>query len=81
MDWSGSYNNAQSGGIPSLKIYDEGQDLGLGLSKISIFQWQPSFDVEFEIDTLTDLTEPIGYSQSNDIWVYGDDEIEDYDKN
>jgi len=76
LDWSGSYNNAQSGGIPSLKIYDEGQDLGLGLSKISIFQWQPSFDVEFEIDTLTDLTEPIGYSQSNDIWVYGDDEIE-----
>ena len=76
LDWSGSYANAQSGGIPSLKIFDEGQDLGMGLSKMSIFQWQPSFDVELEIETLADITEPIGYSQSNDIWVYADDEIE-----
>ena len=76
LDWD--YPENKAGGIPSLKIFDEGQDLGLGLSKISIFLWQPSFNVELEIVNLTDITEPIGYSDSNNMWLFRDDEIELY---
>jgi len=76
LDWNGSYNSAQSGGIPSLKIFDEGQDLGLGLSKISIFLWQPSYDVEMELINLKDITDPVGVIESNNMWLLRGDEIE-----
>lgn len=76
MDWNGLNQSGQGGGLPSLKVFDEGQDLGLGLSKISIFQWQPSFEVELIIVNLSDLTEPIGQTESSDIWLFSGDEIE-----
>ena len=78
LDWNGSYNLAQGGGIPSLKIFDEGQDLGLGLSRISIFLWQPSFEIELEIINLADITGPIGFTESNNMWLFRGDEIELY---
>ena len=76
LDWNGSYNSGQGGGIPSLKIFDEGQDLGLGVSKISMFLWQPSFEIEIEITSLEDITEPVGVIESNNMWLLRGDEIE-----
>ena len=47
-------------GTPSLKIYDEGQDLGLGLSRMTVFDWTLSSQLELGALVLRDETLPHG---------------------
>ena len=62
-------------GTPSLKIFDEGQDLGLGLSRMSAFDWTLKSELELGIFNITDQTLPIGTVSDTQIWVHEDDTL------
>ena len=62
-------------GTPSLKVFDEGQNLGLGLSRLSVFNWQLSTELYLGPIEISDQTEPIGVITPTEIWVHSDDNI------
>ena len=62
-------------GTPSLKIYDEGQDLGLGLSRMTVFDWTLSSQLELGALVLRDETLPHGTVEEFNIWVHKNDTL------
>ena len=60
-------------GTPSLKVYDEGQNLGLGLSRMTVFDWTLSTELALGPIELADQTQPYGVITSNEIWVHSND--------
>ena len=62
-------------GTPSLKIYDEGQDLGLGLSRMTVFDWTLSSQLELGTLVLRDETLPHGTVEEFNIWVHKNDTL------
>jgi hypothetical protein len=62
--------------IPSLKIFDEGQDLGLGLSKMTLFSWVPSSLLTVQSTLFEDRTLPIGDTEDGHLWVHRNDTVQ-----
>ena len=62
-------------GTPSLKIFDEGQNLGLGLSRLTVFDWELSTELYLGSIEMTDRTEPSGTLAPTELWVHADDDV------
>ncbi|MFL2950134.1 MAG: hypothetical protein ACJZ40_07100 [Candidatus Poseidoniaceae archaeon] len=75
LAWSFDSSSLTEAAIPSLKVFDEGQDLGLGLSKISIFAWHVSSQLEVSFIQFEDLTSPIGSVVGHHFWLHRNDEL------
>ena len=68
-------NASNLSGTPSLKIFDEGQNLGLGLSRLTVFDWSLSSELYLGSFEMTDQTQPFGALTDTDIWVHADDNL------
>ncbi len=75
LDWNATFEFASGGWIPSLKVIDEGNDLGLGLSKINRLEWTPSNAVELRWLNITDMTQPIGSHNETTHWFHRNDRV------
>ena len=73
LAWSMAESPLDSEAVPSLKVYDEGQDLGLGLSRLNVFAWNISSDLEIESLLFEDLTLPIGETGHEHLWIHRGD--------
>ena len=60
LRWSAVIDNQNLTGIPSLKVFDDGQDLMLGTSYIRGLSWQVNSAVAVDNILFTDTVEPIG---------------------
>ena len=70
LGWNASTTVAASGGTPSLKVFDEGQDLGLGLYQLNELAWQPSTDIELRWLNITDTQAPFGENDGTTYWFH-----------
>ena len=68
-------NASDLSGTPSLKVFDEGQNLGLGLSRLTVFDWNLSTELALGSVEISDQTEPSGTFSATDIWVHANDEL------
>ena len=62
-------NPSDLAGTPSLKVFDEGQNLGLGLSRLTVFNWSLSTEVSLGPLEMSDQTQPLGTLTDTEIWV------------
>ena len=69
LSWSAVTNNPNLSGIPSLKIFDDGQDLRLGTSYIRGLSWQINSAVAVNNILFTDTTEPVGMTLNSTLWA------------
>lgn len=76
LAWSLAGQNIPSESIPSLKVYDEGQDLGLGLSRLSVFSWSMASALSIESTVFVDQTAPIGDTSDGHLWLHRNDTVE-----
>mgnify|MGYP001260253671 FL=1 len=74
LDWNVS-RNLTDGGVPSLKVLDEGQDLGLGLYRLSALSWVASDDVELRWLNITDTQAPFGQHNESTHWFHRNDVV------
>jgi hypothetical protein len=70
LDWNASQNVAREGGTPSLKIIDEGQDLGLGLHQLPMQRWVPNVALDLRWINITDTTAPYGEHNQTTYWFH-----------
>ena len=68
-------NNPNLSGIPSLKIFDDGQDLRLGTSYIRGLSWQINSAVAVDNILFADTTEPVGMTLNSTLWANPGDVI------
>jgi hypothetical protein len=73
MSWNLLGNSMN--GTPSLKIFDEGQDLGLGLSRMNVFNWTLSRQLELSTFDVQDQTLPLGTRDESKLWVHKNDTL------
>ena len=73
LAWSLHQSPLLEEAIPSLKVFDEGQDLGVGLSKLTVFSWNTSYALELKPLVFEDLTLPIGSTEGHHFWVHRND--------
>ena len=76
LDWNTSRSLAETTGIPSLKVVDEGQELGLGLYRLNSLAWTPSDAVELRWLNITDTQAPFGESNQTTHWFHRNDMVE-----
>ena len=69
ISWSVASDNPNLSGIPSLKIFDDGQDLQLGTSYIRGLSWELSTEVLLGDLRAIDNTEPIGLTTDSVSWA------------
>ena len=70
LSWNLSETLFADGGVPSLKVFDEGQDLGLGLYQLNSVAWSPSDDVELRWLNITDTEAPYGQNADSTYWFH-----------
>ena len=75
LSWSAVINNQNLTGIPSLKVFDDGQDLMLGTSYIRGLSWQVNSAVAVDNLLLTDTVEPIGMTLNSTLWANPGDTV------
>jgi len=68
-------NASDLSGTPSLKVFDEGQNLGLGLSRLTVFDWNLSTELSLGSIEMTDQTQPSGNLTTTEIWVHANDNL------
>ena len=59
-----------NGGVPSLKVFDEGQDLGLGLYQLNSLAWVLSDDVDLRWLNISDTEAPYGQNADSTYWFH-----------
>ena len=69
LSWQAAQTYAKDGGIPSLKAFDEGQDLLLGTSLLRSFSWQSNTEIITNQLAFSDQTLPTGQSDNSSAWV------------
>ncbi|MBT7988019.1 MAG: hypothetical protein HN689_07235, partial [Euryarchaeota archaeon] len=75
IGWQAAQTYAKDGGIPSLKAFDEGQDLLLGTSLLRSFSWQSNTEIITNQLAFSDQTLPTGQSDNSSAWVSPGDEL------
>ncbi|RJU96597.1 MAG: hypothetical protein DWC10_06295 [Candidatus Poseidoniales archaeon] len=75
LGWNASQTLVSNGGTPSLKVIDEGQDLGLGLYRLSATTWVPSVDLEMRWMNISDTTAPYGDANETTRWFHRNDVV------
>lgn len=75
LSWSAVNSNPNLSGIPSLKVFDDGQDLQLGTSYLRGLSW--AINAELSLDTIqfVDRTKPIGSTVDAVLWASPSDLI------
>lgn len=76
LAWSLHESPLHEEAIPSLKVFDEGQDLRLGLSALEVFAWNTSSALEITSISFEDLTQPIGSTVGHQFWLHRNDELQ-----
>ena len=76
ISWSIMESLTQQNWIPSIKIFDEGQDLYLGVSLLTMFEWDINQNIEFSETEIIEKIGPNGSNTDNKIWLQSDDVIE-----
>jgi hypothetical protein len=76
ISWSIMESLTQQNWIPSIKIFDEGQDLYLGVSLLTMFEWDINQNIEFSETEIIENIGPNGSNTDNKIWLQSDDVIE-----
>jgi hypothetical protein len=76
ISWNILESLPQQSWIPSIKIYDEGQDLYLGVSLLTMFEWSFNKDIEFSEFEIFEQSQPIGKISDNKIWLQSNDVVE-----
>lgn len=61
--------------VPALYVSDEGQDLGLGFSRISALTWWTNASVDLQVLTASDTTPPYGSFVDGTVFAERDDII------
>ena len=74
LDWNTS-RLLTDVGVPSLKVLDEGQDLGLGLYRLSALSWEASDTVELRWLNITDTQAPYGQYNGSTYWFHRNDVV------
>lgn len=74
LDWNTS-RLLTDVGVPSLKVLDEGQDLGLGLYRLSALSWEASDTVELRWLNITDTQAPYGQDNGSTYWFHRNDVV------
>ena len=75
LDWNASTTIAAEGGTPSLKVFDEGQDLGLGLYQLGGLSWTPGTKVGVEWLNITDMQAPFGDNNGSTYWFHRNEAV------
>jgi hypothetical protein len=75
IDWEMAHSNPELSGIPSLKLFDDGQDLQLGTSYIRGLSWDINAKVNIDNIQFIDNVSPIGPSLESGLWVNPGDAI------
>ena len=75
LEWNATFDLMDEGGTPSLKIFDEGNDLGLGLSKINRLSWVPSNALDMRWINISDTTQPLGSNNETTYWFHRNDRV------
>ena len=73
LDWNASLALSTSFAIPSIVVFDEGQDLGLGLDTLTGLSWQPGTALSMRWRSVTDLTLPEGQFNQTTRWFHRND--------
>ena len=76
LSWQAAMTYGSQGGIPSLKIYDEGQDLNLGVSSLTMFTWTPNNVILQNNSAIIDTESPFGFSNSTILWASADEFVQ-----
>ena len=69
LSWSAIINHQNLTGVPSLKVFDDGQDLMLGTSYIRGLSWQVNSAVAVDNILFADTVEPIGMTLNSTLWA------------
>ena len=75
IDWEMVNSNPELSGIPSLKLFDDGQDLQLGTSYIRGLSWDINAKVNLENIQFIDIISPIGTTLESGLWANPGDVI------
>ena len=75
VSWQITESLPQEEWIPSLKIFDEGQDLYLGVSLLTMFEWTFNKNIEFSHVEILEQSGPIGSNTGQEIWLQSNDII------
>jgi hypothetical protein len=62
-------------GVPSLKVFDEGQDLGLGLYQLNTLSWEASDTIDLRWLNITDTQAPYGQHNESTYWFHRNDVV------
>ena len=69
IDWQIVQSNPELSGIPSLKLFDDGQDLQLGTSYIRGLSWNIDDVVTIDDIEFIDNVSPFGHSLDAELWA------------
>ena len=69
IDWQILQSNPELSGIPSLKLFDDGQDLQLGTSYIRGLSWEVDDLVTIDDIEFVDNVSPFGHSLGAELWA------------
>ncbi|MBL6890799.1 MAG: hypothetical protein ISR22_01980 [Candidatus Poseidoniaceae archaeon] len=75
VSWQITESLPQEEWIPSVKIFDEGQDLYLGVSLLTMFEWTFNNNIEFSHVEILEQSGPIGSNTGQEIWLQSNDII------
>ena len=75
VSWQIIESLPQQDWIPSIKIFDEGQDLYLGVSLLTMFEWNFNQDIEISQVEIIEQSGPIGSNTGQEIWLQSNDII------
>ena len=73
--WDAVYDNPQLSGIPSLKIFDDGQDVQLGTSYIRGLSWGVNSEIDVADFVFNDASNPQQIGNSSVVWANSNDNI------
>ena len=76
LDWNMTAMLNGTVGVPSLSVIDEGQDVGLGLYRLSRLAWTASDDVQMRWIDIIDLEAPFGQTDGTTHWFHRNDRVE-----
>ncbi|MEC8168358.1 MAG: hypothetical protein VX052_05010, partial [Candidatus Thermoplasmatota archaeon] len=76
LDWNMSRALDGTVGVPSLKVFDEGQDLGLGLYRLSGLAWTASDRVDLRWVDIVDMQAPFGQNNGSTYWFHRNEEVQ-----
>lgn len=76
LTWNATRDLGQQELTPSLKVFDEGQDLGLGLYSLNSLSWMAHDLVELRWIEIVDTQQPYGQDNGSTYWFHRNDKVQ-----